>query len=171
MPIENEKKFVLNLPEPKATKIADKVYEIEQGYIHSDNRTTIRIRKKNDDRIFTFKQRIDNQIIEIEKKISVVDYKELAKEAVSWVKKTRYIVDGWEIDYFKTKKETYFIMAEIEMSPEMEEPEAIPKFISDNLVYTVAKNDTRFSSRKLSNVDYANKLIKQIIKNGLYIHK
>ena len=99
------------------------------------------------------------------------DYKELAKEATSWVMKTRYIVDGWEIDYFKTKKETYFIMAEIEMLPEMEEPDVIPNFISDNLVYKVAKNDTRFSSRKLSNVDYANKLIKQIIKNGIYIHK
>src|SRR5690606_16181326 len=103
------------------------------------------------------------RVIEIEKKISEADYKELVPGAFGWLTKTRYIVDSWDVDFFKYGVETYFVMAEIEMPDGMAEPSKLPDFVVGNLVYQVPREDCRFSSKKLSDLQYAKALLEEIV--------
>lgn len=169
MPIENERKIVLQLGlENDIPYIADKKFNIQQGYLlKNGGGLSVRIRQSTLDdktkRYLTVKQKIDKRIVEIEKKIDIKDYEMLASLAVCWVNKIRYLVNDWEIDFFKRGEETYFAMAEIELPEDVEEPEFIPYFIQDYLLYIVPQNDCRFSSKKLANYDYTRKLIEELV--------
>src|SRR4051812_11497729 len=101
MPIENEIKMVLHQSadlERKVAQASDNIYHIKQGYLNSSGRIRYQRCRTNVKRVFTFKQQVDNNVIEIEKKISEFDYDELSKVAKNWVSKTRYVIDGCEID-------------------------------------------------------------------------
>lgn len=139
-----------------------KKYDIEQSYIGRGAR--IRIQKKDNKAkyLFTFKQIVESEVVEIEKKISKLDYDLLHKESTNVVYKTRYKVGDWDVDFFKHEGENYFVMAEIELPRGQKEPNFIPKFIEDNLIYVVEVTDQRFSSKKLSNVEYAKVLLEEI---------
>lgn len=168
MPIENEIKYLLDLNsklESKIGKLTKKQYYIEQSYVGKSGRIRLqRDRHGEIKRFFTFKQIVENETVEIEKKIDFVDYELLSKVSTSLVKKTRYDVDGWEIDFFKVGLETYFVMAEIELPRGVKEPSGLPDFIKDNLIYVVDQNDLRFSSKKISDVEYAKKILEEIKK-------
>lgn len=166
--IENERKIVLSLSdglEKKMYKMADCILFIEQGYLVRNKGLTLRIRKQRDEDkikyIFTMKKKVGKKVIEIETKISEKDYKILSGEASGWVEKTRYVVGDWEVDFFK-KINTYFVMAEIELDEDVEEPEYLPHFIEENMIYKVPRDDYRFSSKKLSNIEYAKKILEKI---------
>jgi CYTH domain-containing protein len=149
--------------------MADESLHISQAYLLRSKGLTVRIRKQKDhkDKIkyyFTTKQKVEDKIIEIEKKIQQPDFEDLAKVAVGWVHKIRYVVKNWEVDFFKENKKTYFIMAEIEMPHGMEEPKEVPGFVTENLLFKVPREDCRFSSKKLSDVDYAKTLLDEVME-------
>src|SRR5687768_7644626 len=118
MPVENELKFVLHVKEEKIASLAKRVYLIEQGYLHCNKSLTVRIRKQTEKKkvkhIMTLKQKT-SKVIEIEKRINEEDYTELSSVCTDWVRKVRYVVGSWEVDFFKNDNNTYFVMAEIEM--------------------------------------------------------
>ena len=182
MPVENEKKVLLNLNTSEATiyKIAAEIFHIEQAYMLRDKELTVRIRKQIDrmDNVkhyLTVKTKVDDKLIEIEKKISQQDFVHLSKKAAGWVEKSRYVVGlprenpecWWDIDFFKSGLDTYFVMAEIELPDGVAEPAYLPEFVQDNLLYSVPRTDNRFSSKKLSSVEYATKLLDEIMKGAV----
>lgn len=146
-------------------KLASKVYFINQGYLHCGKSLTVRLRKQRGRRgkikyVLAVKRKTKpGRIIEIEKKISEADFRELADGAVGWLNKVRYIVEGWDVDFFKDGQETYFVMAEFEMPDGAVAPAKLPDFIADNLIYLVPREDCRFSSKKLSDIEYAKRLL------------
>ena len=170
MPVENERKFVLKMVsglENEMRRAAHKVYLIEQGYLVNNKGLTVRIRRQQSRKkawhVMTVKTRVsDERIIEIEKKISEMDYREMVPHAGGWVHKIRYVIGDWEVDFFKNVRETYFVMAEIEMPDGVDSPESIPDFVADHLLFTVPRDDCRFSSKKISDVDYAQKLLEEV---------
>jgi CYTH domain-containing protein len=174
MPVENENKYVLTMSpkfEKKIRKMTKRWYYIEQSYLVRSKGSTVRLRMERNRKdkicyILTVKQKVDEKIIEVEKKINSKDYLELSKAAEGWLTKIRYVIDGWEIDFFKSGDETYFVMAEIEMPDGMVEPEFVPDFIQDNLIYQVPREDFRFSSKKLSDIEYAKNLFEEVAQTG-----
>lgn len=174
MPIENENKYVLRLLphlENKIGSMASHVFKIEQSYLLKNKGLTVRIRKQLGRKgkvkyFFTTKQRVGSRVVEIEKRINESDYNELAKVSSGWLNKVRYVIDSWEVDFFKNGVETYFIMAEIEMPDGQDEPARVPSFVSDYLIYKVSKDDFRFSSKKLSDVDYSKTLLQEVVSQA-----
>jgi hypothetical protein len=129
---------------------------------------TVRLRKQRNKKkywyVMTVKTRVKaDRVVEIEKSISEEDFDEMRSQASGWVTKTRYVVGLWEIDFFKNEKdETYFIMAEIELPDGVKKPSKVPALVTENLLYEVPIEDVRFSSKKLSDIDYARKLLDEI---------
>jgi len=157
--------------ENKFIKSAEEIYYIEQAYLFRGKGLTVRIRKQRDRnnkeiQVLTTKQRVGARIIEIEKRISIEDYDEMSKVAEGCLKKVRYVLKGWEIDFFKDSSETYFVMAEIELPDGVESPDRLPKFITQNLLFEVPLNDCRFSSKKLSDVEYAKALLEEVVRQS-----
>lgn len=152
----------------RAAKIAKEILHIEQSYLlRNRDGLTVRIRKQRNRKgrvkhVFTTKQRVDDKVIEIEKKISEADYSALHKTSTGRLTKIRYVVDGWEIDFFKNGLETYFVMAEIELADGALQPDRLHPFVNEYLLYAVPKEDGRFSSKKLSDVGYAKKLLEEV---------
>lgn len=170
MPIENEKKFVMRLDvdEHRYADLADRKLQLEQGYL-CRNDLTVRVRAATNKKTryyLTVKHTIDGKVIEIEKKISEADYKALSQVAKGWVRKTRYVIGSWEIDFFKINGHTYFVMAEIELPDDVDEPTIVPDMVRSVLLHRVARGDNRFSSKKLSDVVYAERLIAEISQPG-----
>jgi hypothetical protein len=174
MPIENEKKFVLadqpNL-ENSIIALTGLYYNITQVYLVGSKNKKLRIRKyvhppKNYCMCdLNVKITVDGKVYEVETEIDESDFDAMSKVGIAKLQKTRYYLDGWEIDFFKTPKDyTYFVQAEFEMQDGEEGPNEIPSYISDCLIYAVEKGDSRFSSRKLANIDYATKLFNKLIK-------
>lgn len=154
-------------------KKSDDRIVITQGYLLRSKLQTLRIRKSvqpngKTKHYLTVKQDINGRIIEIEKKISSDDFRDLSEVATAWVSKTRYeIYDSknkllWEVDFFKQNEKNYFVMAEVELPDGVENPNGIPEFISNHLIYSVDRLDNRFSSKKLSDITYAQDLLLEI---------
>lgn len=170
MPIENEIKVVLYPIEQAydaACYLSDKVSVIRQAYLQ-DNGMTVRIRKQESkEKIchwFTFKKRVNDDIIEIEQIISEDDFNRLSPHAFSWVHKKRIDVHGWDVDLFIGEdKKPYFCLAELEMPEGMKDPEYIPNFISNYILYQVPREDRRFSSKKLASEKYAKKMLQKLL--------
>ena len=170
MPTENERKYVL-LIEPNVQQLiakkANRLLAIEQGWIHHGEGWNIRVRKTfgphyPDPRYqATFKQDVPSRLIEIETDIDERDYYDLLKLSDSVLQKTRYVIPvgvlKWEIDFFYDSKRSnlYFVMAEVELPEGILNPPSIPDFISDHLLFEVPSDNTKFSSRKLQNIEYA----------------
>jgi CYTH domain-containing protein len=167
VPIENERKIVLNIksPEKAFAKIADAVEEIEQSYIMVGKKQSARIRCSGTENLtFTFKQDVGKKTVEIETPISKDDYNYLKKGAISKLKKLRYRIGDWEVDFFKSNNKTYFVQAEIELPEHKRKPKEIHPLIKENLIYVVKRGDGRFSSKKLCNVKYACRLLQTLEK-------
>lgn len=173
MPTENEKKFVLDIScSEKFLKLKKcKLLDVRQGYLMTGKGMSLRFRsvinkKKNKNSYFmTFKCNEGSRIVEIEKKIDERDFNDMWKNCMNKVYKTRIVLQGWEIDFFKDHDgNDYFVMAEFEMPEGQEKPENIPLFISQNLVFEVPLNDTRFSSKMISDVRHAKDLYNTLTK-------
>jgi CYTH domain-containing protein len=168
MPIENELKFVLKLEsEDLFSSIAKSKKDIKQGYLTFEEyqgfKYSTRIRNTNNSIFeFTHKQKVYDEIIEIEKSIEKEDFEKLWQISFNKLSKIRYnayFEDAlWEVDAFKKENgETYFLMAEFEMparqiSPLIMPSLSMPSLISDNLVFPVPKEDVKFSSNNLANI-------------------
>ena len=111
------------------------------------------------------KRSVNRECIEIETKIEKEDYDRLWSVADGKLKKIRYMVDDWEIDFFKDKNgENYFVQAEIELPADINYPDKIPSIIEDNLLYRVLKGDDRFANKKLCDVHYTNKMLHMLLE-------
>lgn len=111
----------------------------------------------------TLKNKTFNRTIEIENEIEKRDFDDLWVLATKKLSKVRYKIKNrkeiWDIDYFKSKKKTYFALAEVEMEEGKKSPSSIIPFVKKNLIFEVPRNDNRFSSESLSNIKYAKKII------------
>lgn len=196
MPIENERKFVLKPPfdvlENKISESAEKIIVIQQGYLHISKKLTVRIRskefKKNTSREFnyqyknmfyymTVKRTISGKTIEIENEISYEDFHTLWYVAKNKLNKIRYMINDWEIDFFKDDtlmpisngrgihhNQTYFAQAEIELPLNVDYPDKILDIIGNDILYGVKKGDNRFSNTRLSDVRYSTKMLKLLLE-------
>lgn len=169
MPIENELKFVLNkgiIQELINSNFRNE--KISQGYLVIGENFSLRIRETiglNETQYFlTYKHFLKNRLIELENKIveseqEIIDLWEVCKNKLT---KKRYSFerDGnlWSIDLFYDANEAvYFVLMEVEFSdPNQKDPGEIP--FSEYLLFSVPRNDDRFSNTKLSDVEYAKRL-------------
>ena len=170
MPTENELKYLLTLEaEAVAAACASGTRHIRQGYLAFTKGMSLRIRETNNTRYeMTFKQKANNRVIEIEKKLDERDFEDLWTIACNRLEKIRYDVivkdkkdekHSWEIDAFKDHNhDTYIVVAEHEMPEGMKSPNFIPSIIKDHLIYAVPRTDDRFASKKIADVKYAQKL-------------
>jgi CYTH domain-containing protein len=182
MPIENERKFVLRPPydgniELEASELAKRFIIMEQAYLKTGKKTnSIRIRKNlelNKKPYFqmTVKQEVNGNCVEIETDIDEIDYNKLWSVSVCKLKKYRYILEGnWEIDFFKNNKNNnYFGQAEIELPEEVLMPDLIHPYVSKYLLYKVEKTDNRFTSKKLSNINYTDRMLIKLLHSKVLI--
>lgn len=192
MPVENERKYVLTL-EPD--RLLDEIYwspeaerlpwiEIFQQHYVQDKCRIRRVESISGDRgeeLFTFKQPVNGEVVEIECNLNPEDFDKLASVAQKGLTKCRLIVDVedyvWEVDFFvptgtdgipfkQRILHSYLIMAEVELDKDETEPDAFPGFITDNLVYTVPKGDPRFNSSSLTNPQESRKLYDSLIESN-----
>ena len=140
MPIENERKFVLNdlsgAPEARvAAHAGARRSYLPQAYLDASG---LRIRSIESadriQRIFTYKRLVDDQVVEIETEISQVDFERLWKTRREALQKARYSwADGrfrWDVDFFKTEDgRTYFALAEVEMPETETQPPPPPEVL------------------------------------------
>lgn len=118
---------------------------------------------------FTLKVNTNGRCVEIENKLDKRDFDDLWGIALNKLEKIRYEVKAgkyvWECDFFKDyRNETYIAVAEIELPEGQLEPETLPTFVKDNLLYKVALTDTRFSNKLLGDARYACDLLAEINK-------
>ncbi len=165
MPIENEYKFALHDPEGKleAQLFASDCFRvgIRQGYI----RKGARIREWHDLQnqtiryIFTYKHRVDDDVIEVETDISEEDFNRLWSVREYDVTKIRFkfVVDGmtWDVDFLKNNGKTYFSLAEVELPEEQRTVPTPPALIKDYVLGGTGRHDKTLSNKRLLHIDYA----------------
>ena len=162
MPTENERKFVLrrSLAHQINTLLSDSntglkgPARIQQGYLSSWSKGSIRVRSMSQERTLTAKQNTGKRVVEIETSISQIDFDDLFEQTVEKLEKDRYklrVVRGghffiWEIDLFYSLEtcypNPYFILAEHEMPEGQLEPYFIPDLIQQYLLYAVPIQET-----------------------------
>lgn len=178
MPIENERKYVLNGEDPSSFKalLTDKPgatsLELKQGYLDKANRIRSIVDPNGVTQyLFTYKTKVNGNQIEIENEISERDFNSLWTLVGNIITKTRVVVPygdyKWEVDFLysykkKTLGECYLIMAEVELPEDQELPNQVPDFISENLVYLVPREDRRFINRNLSRVGTVKKMVQEL---------
>lgn len=176
MPIENERKFVLNddgrLERRLATRPGVQRSELRQAYLDVSG---LRIRAVGGDgpprHLFTYKRLIDGQVLEIETEISAVDFERLWTQRRETLQKTRYSwQDGrfhWDVDFFRDDDGgTYFAMAEVEMPETEEEPPPLPDCLAPHLVALAPARDPRFTSKRLADRAHAARLLAEVARTG-----
>lgn len=107
------------------------------------------------------KRDVEGQTIEIETPISQEDFDSLWSVTSGKVVKNRYVYQGWEIDFFKDGKNNYFAIAEMELPAWQEAPSSIPDLLKPYIIYTVPPGDGRFSNKRLGDIPYAEKLLRE----------
>lgn len=177
MPIENERKFVLN---ERATGLEAELgalpgvsrHLLRQAYLDAPG---LRIRSlEGEDRtehIFTYKRTIDGQVVEIETGLSAVDFARLWTQRLETLVKVRYSwADGvyhWDVDFFKRDDgSTYFAMAEVEMPEGQSEPPPLPDFLAKHLLLVAPALDPRFTSKRIADPVHATTLLAEIRADG-----
>ena len=180
MSIENERKYILSLTPRDITSLGDNYGGVHQ-YIRQAYIGDVRIRTIVDfgeqetwNYIFTWKKRrADGSRIEIETNISAKDFNELWKMADRFISKRRVKIKGygvdWDIDFLFSDdynpgshipSSCYLTIAEVEMPEGMDEPEIIPKFIKDSLLYLVPRDkDEIWTNQHLSNPEIVKKML------------
>jgi hypothetical protein len=166
--IENEVKYILSLDSFTNINMVNeaKYLEIQQGY----DKNGARFRKQNDEYFFNYKTITSNGVDEFELKISKEEFDRCYETCVEKLHKIRYTVkdtffNTWDIDFFFANDKLYFAMAECEMHDETQEfPTQKIEFVEKFCIYSVPRNKTKkYSSKKLSNVDYATEVLEKII--------
>lgn len=177
MPIENERKFVLN---EQAVSLEAELgamqgvarHLLRQAYLDAPG---LRIRslegEGKTDHVFTYKRTIDGQVVEIETGLSAVDFGRLWTQRKETLVKVRYSwTEGayhWDVDFFKRDDgSTYFAMAEVEMPEEQSEPPPPPDFLARHLLFVSPALDPRFTSKRIADQAHAARLLAEIRANG-----
>lgn len=177
MPIENERKFVLN---EKAKGLETELGALSgvsrrllrQAYLDAPG---LRIRSlegtDGTEHVFTYKRTIEGQVVEIETGLSAVDFSRLWTQRKETLVKVRYSwPDGryhWDVDFFKRDDgSTYFAMAEVEMPEEETDPPPLPAILGAHLLAAAPAFDPRFTSKRIADQAHATKLLADIRANG-----
>jgi len=176
MPIENERKFVLDEDGGLETRLAQAPgvvrSSLTQAYLDSPGARIRSIESGGRTRyVFTFKRPVDGQLVEIETDISEADFKRLWSVCRESLRKTRYSwADGrfhWDIDFFKTAGgRTYFALAEVEMPEQEQRPPEVPARLASHLVGQAPLGDPRFASKQLADQAHAERLLAEIREKG-----
>ncbi|MBM3646685.1 MAG: hypothetical protein FJX11_02730 [Alphaproteobacteria bacterium] len=172
MPIENERKFVLNPDADLEARLArDRAVArsfLRQAYLDVSGMRIRSVEEAGATRhVFTYKRPIDGQVVEIETEISAADFERLWSQRRETLQKARYSwTDGafhWDIDFFKTADgRIYFAQAEVEMPEDVQEPPPLPSSLAGHRLATVPAGDQRFSSKRLADQAHATKLLADI---------
>lgn len=177
MPIENERKFVLDdLSGALEARVGARP-GVSRSYLHQAYLDTsgLRIRSIESDvskkNVFTFKRLVDDQVVEIETEISAVDFQRLWKTRYESLHKASYSWrDGrflWDVDFFKTDDgRTYFALAEVEMPETETEPPPPPDILAPHVLLLAPRNDPRFTSKRLADRAHAERLLQEIRDKG-----
>ena len=113
----------------------------------------------------TFKRTVGGRVVEVNTEIDERDFVDLWGTAKTSLRKVRYDIEGWDVDFFvDLHNDIYFVLAEHEMPEGQEKPEAMPKLVASSLIYEVARDDDRFSSKKLADIPHAKKLLRKLQK-------
>lgn len=177
MPIENERKFVLNEQATELEAVLGRRpgvarHLLRQAYLDAPG---LRIRSLEGDgetkHVFTYKRTIEGQVVEIETGLSAIDFARLWTQRKETLVKVRYSwSEGpyhWDVDFFKRDDgSTYFAMAEVEMPEEQNEPPPLPNFLAAHLLMTAPALDPRFTSKRIADHAHATKLLADIRANG-----
>jgi len=194
MPLEREHKFVLRagkdlfrelMKNVKDSKIEFSVADFRQGYLHKGSRVRhinwrylggyeeekLSAHNIPAEYVFTYKHKIDGDVVEIETSISPNDFERLWGETTNRLRKTRFSSDipinhhneHWEIDFFHNSSDKiYFVMAECEMHHGKDMPSEMPDFVRDNMLLATADNSV-YSSKKISDPKYAKDLMQKLL--------
>jgi CYTH domain-containing protein len=176
MPIENERKFVLDDDGKLEAQLAQvpgvTCAALRQAYLDVPG---LRIRAMETGgkpvHIFTYKRDVEGQVVEIETEISAADFGRLWSQRQASLCKTRYSwPDGrfhWDVDFFKTESgRTYFAMAEVEMPEDDTVPPPLPVSLRNHLLAEAPHRDPRFASKQLADRAFAEKLLTEIRTKG-----
>jgi CYTH domain-containing protein len=176
MPIENERKFVLDDAGGLEARVgATPGVErslLQQAYLESAG---VRIRSMEGPdgkrHVFTYKCTVDGQVVEIETAISASDFARLWTQRQQSLSKVRYSwPDGvfhWDVDFFKRDDgTTYFAQAEVEMPEDVTVPPPLPAVLAGHLLAVVPAGDSRFASKYLTDQEHARRLLADIHQKG-----
>ncbi len=176
MPIENERKFVLDEDgrlEARLAQARDVTRSrLTQAYLDSPG---VRIRAietaGQTHHIFSFKRPVEGQMVEIETEIDATDFKRLWTLCREKLNKTRYSwADGrfhWDVDFFKAADgRTYFALAEVEMPEQETVAPEVPASLASHLLGAAPLGDPRFTSKRLADQSHAEALLADIRAKG-----
>jgi CYTH domain-containing protein len=176
MPIENERKFVLdeqgNLEAALANTAGVTRRVLRQGYLDTSGLRIRAIEAPDATRhVLTYKRTVDGQMVEIETDISQIDFDRLWTLRRESLRKVRYAwEDGryhWDVDFFKTEDgRTYFAMAEVEMPEEQVEPPPPAAAFASHVLLLAPRDDPRFTSKRLADRAHAERLLANIRGKG-----
>lgn len=166
-------------PENEVRMMADNHIIIKQGYLAFSKGMSCRIRcatEAGKDKWFlTFKQKVTDRVIEIEKRVDSRDGQGLWEIAVGKLTKDRYVINHneiyWELDFFKSDDKIYFLLAEVELSEGAPRPKLIPSIFKKHVLLEVPLTDDRFSNKRLGDVNYAKQLYEQISGDDKDVNK
>lgn len=177
MPIENERKFVLDdTSGALETRLAagpgvTRAF-LRQAYLDASG---LRIRSiegsEGTRHIFSFKRQVDGQMVEIETEISKIDFERLWKIRCETLQKARYSwPDGpfhWDVDFFKAEDgRTYFALAEVEMPEDATTPPPPPACLAPHVLLLAPLDDPNFTSKRLSDQGHAERLLAETRQKG-----
>ena len=176
MPIENERKFVLNDNGDLEPRLAGRPGVtksfLRQAYLDVSG---MRIRSVEEGgairHVFTYKRPVDGQVVEIETDISAVDFERLWSQRRETLQKLRYSwTDGpfhWDVDFFKTDdNRTYFVLAEVEMPEADTVPPPPPAVLAPHVLLLAPRSDPRFTSKRLADRGHAERLLADVRAKG-----
>ena len=176
MPIENERKFVLDDDGKLEARLAQVPGVtrslLRQAYLDAPG---LRIRSVETDgkrsHVFTYKREIAGQVVEIETDIVASDFDRLWTQRRESLCKTRYSwPDGrfhWDVDFFKNDDgRTYFAMAEVEMPENDTPPPPLSARLASHFLADAPHRDPRFTSKRLADQAFAEKLLADIRMKG-----
>jgi len=176
MPIENERKFVLEddgtlearlMTKPGATR-----HYLRQAYLDASGLRIRSMERAGRTRhVFTYKRPVDDQMVEIETEIAPVDFDRLWKLRRETLQKARYSWNEghfhWDVDFFKTDDgRTYFALAEVEMPEGDSVPPPPPAELASHVLLLAPRNDPRFTSKRLADPGHAERLLSEVRARG-----
>jgi CYTH domain-containing protein len=176
MPIENERKFVLDEDGQLEHRLAQAPgvtrSRLVQAYLDSSGVRIRSIETAGQTRhVFSFKRPVEGQMVEIETEIDAIDFKRLWTLRRETLSKTRYSwADGrfhWDTDFFKASDgRTYFALAEVEMPEHERQPPEVPPRLASHLLGAAPLGDPRFTSKRLADQSHAEALLAEIRAKG-----
>ncbi|SJZ49027.1 CYTH domain-containing protein [Enhydrobacter aerosaccus] len=176
MPIENERKFVLET-ENELENLLSRTPGVTRSIIRQAylDVTGLRVRSivagSGTQFIFTYKRTVRGRVVEIETEILEDDFERLWSVGHQMLRKVRYSWDDgpyhWDIDFFKADGErTYFALAEVEMPEAQTVPPALPANLAVRSLGLVPQGDPRFASKRLADQTHAERLLSDIRLRG-----